>query len=158
MFDQPLGLVQDHFGHLNVSVGGFVEGGGDHLTVDGALHIGHLFGALIDKQDQQRELRSGCDVIGVCEALQQHGLTSTGRRHDQAALAFAERSEQVHHTRRQVAFESLGFELEPLILGIERCQTVEVDPFASGLSGESKLTASTRTRAKYCSPSLGGLI
>ena len=55
-------------------------------------------------------------------ALQQHGLAGPRRRHDQAALALADRRHQVHHAGRQVL--GLGLELDALER-IERREVLE---------------------------------
>ena len=53
-FGKALGLLDDHFGHLDVTGGGFVEGGGDDLGLDGALHFGHFLGTFVDEEDEER--------------------------------------------------------------------------------------------------------
>ena len=56
VLDQALGLLDDHLGDLDVAGGRLVEGGGDDLPVDGALHVGHLFRPLVDEQHDQVDL------------------------------------------------------------------------------------------------------
>ena len=70
----------------------------------------------------------GGDRVG--DALQQHRLAGARRRNDQAALALADRRQQVHHAAGVVV--ARGFELEPLV-GIERRQVVEEDLVAGFL-------------------------
>ena len=78
VFDESFCFFDDHFRDLDVAGGGFIEGGGDDLTVDGALHIGDFFASFIDEQDDE----DGIGVIamdGVGDILQQHGLTGARR-------------------------------------------------------------------------------
>ena len=50
---EGFGFFDHHLGHLNVALGGLIEGRADDLTVDRALHIGDLLGALVDEQDDE---------------------------------------------------------------------------------------------------------
>ncbi len=61
----------------------------------------------------------------VGQLLHQDRLAGLGRRHDQAALALADRGQEVHHPHRQVA--GLPLETDPLV-GVPRLQVVERDP------------------------------
>ena len=138
VLDQALGLLQHHFGHLDVTRGGFVEGGADHLALHAARHVGDFLGPLIDQQHDQEDLGVvGGDGGG--DVLQHHGLAGAGRRDDQGALALADRGDEVDDARRVVlgwAFrdrlEVLHFHLQPLI-GVERRQVVEIDAVPHGL-------------------------
>ena len=56
--------------------------------------------------------------------LQQHGLAGARRRDDEAALAFADRRQQVHDAAADVLAH--GLQLDAL-LGIERREVVEED-------------------------------
>src|SRR5262252_1858576 len=61
------------------------------------------------------------------DILQQYGFAGTRRRNDQRALSFADRCNDIDNTRREVLLgRILVFHLEPLI-GVERCQVVEID-------------------------------
>src|SRR5690349_21062018 len=61
------------------------------------------------------------------DVLQQYGFAGSRRRNDQRALSFADRCDDVDDTRREVLLgRILVFHLEPLV-GIERCQVVEID-------------------------------
>ena len=63
----------------------------------------------------------------VRDVLQQHGLAGARRRHDQRALALADRRDDVDDARRQILLgRILVLHLQPLV-GIERRQVVEVD-------------------------------
>ena len=125
VLDQALGLLDDHLGHLHVPLRRLVEGRADHLAAHRALHVGHLFGPLVDEQHDQVNLGViRGDRVG--DRLQQHGLAGAGRRHDQAALALAERRHQVHDARREVL--GVGLELD-FLLGVERGEVLEEDAF-----------------------------
>ena len=64
---------------------------------------------------------------GVGDVLQDHRLAGARLRHDQAALALADRRHDVDHPAGIVlAGGILGFHLQPLV-GIERRQIVEMD-------------------------------
>ena len=61
------------------------------------------------------------------DVLQQHGLAGARRRHDQRALALADRRDDVDDAGRQILLgRILEFHLQPLV-GIERRQIVEID-------------------------------
>jgi hypothetical protein len=94
-------LLDHHFGDLDVALRRFVEGRRDHLSAHRALHVGHLFGPLVDEQHDQVDLGM---VLGdaVGDVLQQHRLAGARRRDDQAALPLADRHHQVEDPRRQV--------------------------------------------------------
>ncbi len=127
MFHQALGFFDDHFRHLDVAGGRLVEGRGDHLAVDRALHIGDLLGALIDQQHDQVNLGViGGDGVG--NVLQQHGFAGTRRRHDQGSLPLADRGNQIDHPGRKIVRGSLEDEA---LLGIEGRQVVEQSLFPS---------------------------
>ena len=120
---QALGLFDHHFGHLHVARGGLVEGGTDDFAAHAALHVGDFFRTLVDQQHDQRDFGMiGGDGVG--DALQQHRLTGARRRHDQAALAFADGRQQIHHAAGVIVAD--GFQLQPLV-GIQRRQVVEED-------------------------------
>ena len=54
--DQALGPLDRQLGDGGVVVGRTVEGGGDDLTLDRALHVGDLFGALVHEDDHEVRL------------------------------------------------------------------------------------------------------
>ena len=123
MFDQALGFFQDHFGHLDVALGGLIEGRADDLALYGSLHVRDFFRALIDQQHDQGDFRMiGGDGVG--HRLQHHGFAGTRRGHDQTALALADRAEQIENTAGKVLFGRLHF--QPA-LRIERSKIVEKD-------------------------------
>ena len=53
MFNQALGLFDDHLGDLHVACGRLVEGRGDDFAAHRARHLGHFFRALVDQQHDQ---------------------------------------------------------------------------------------------------------
>ena len=127
VFDEALGLFDDHFRDLHVACGGFVEGGGDDFAFDGALHVGDFFGPLVNEQHDEDDF----GVVrrdGVGDGLQQHGFAGARRCDDEAALAFADRGEQVHDTATDVVADGLHFDA---FVGVERGQVVE-ENFVAG--------------------------
>ncbi len=135
VLDEALGLLQHHFGDLHVTCRRFVEGGGDDLAFHAARHVGDFLRPLVDQQHDQEDFRVvGGDRGG--DVLQHHRLAGARRRHDQGALAHADRRDQVDHPRRVVLGRTLGDGLEILHLhlqpavGIQRRQVVEVDAMA----------------------------
>ena len=126
MLDQALGLFDDHFGDLNVTHGRFVEGRGNHLALHRTLHVGDFLRPLVDQKHDQIAFRMIVrDRVG--DVLQQHRLAGARRRHDQRALAFADRRNDVDDASREILLgRILEFHLQPLV-GIERRQIVEID-------------------------------
>jgi len=101
VLDESLRLFDHHLGHLHVTRCRFIEGGGDDLTLHGALHLGDFFGPLVDEQHDQIDLGM---IRGDRrrDVLQQHGLAGLGRRDDEAALALADRRHEIDRTRGQI--------------------------------------------------------
>ena len=122
--DHALGLFDDHLADLNVPARGFVERRADHLDVqalDGALHLGHFLGPLVDQQDDDVALGMVAqDAVG--DLLQEDGLAGARRGDDQAALALADRRDQVDDAH--VDLLGVGFEHQPAV-GMQRRQVVE---------------------------------
>ncbi len=109
--------------------GRLIEGRGDHLALYRALHVGDLFRALVDQKHDQIALRMvGGDGVG--DVLEDHGLAGARLRHDQPALALAERRHDVDDAAGVVfAGRVVDLHHHPLI-GIERRQIVEMDLMA----------------------------
>ncbi len=129
MLDQPLGLFDDHFGDLDVALRGFVEGRGNDLALDRALHVGDFLGPLVDQQHNQEHFGI---IVGdrARNILQQHGFAGARRSDDQRALALAQWRDDIDHPRALVLDGRVErVELE-LLVGIERGQIVEIDPVA----------------------------
>jgi len=124
VLDQALGLLEHHFRDLHVPACGLVEGRGDYLALYRALHVGHLFRAFVDKQDDQVYLRM-VGGNGVRYFLEQYGFTGAGRRDDQGALSFADRGHQVYDPHVHVLARGLQADA---LLGIQRRQVVKQDP------------------------------
>ena len=123
-FHQALGALDHHFGHMHVAGGGLVKGGGDHLALHGALHFSHFFRTLVHQQHHQVHVGViGRDRVG--DVLHHHRLARLGLRHDQRALATADRGNDVDHAAGDVFFR-LDVALEPhLLLGKQRRQVLE---------------------------------
>ena len=100
VLDQALGLLDDHLGDLDVAGGGLVEGGADDLALHAALHVGDLFRALIDEQDDEDDF-GVVGVIRVRDGLHEDGLAGAGRSDDKSALAFADRRQKIHQRGRK---------------------------------------------------------
>ena len=110
-----------------------VEGRGDHLALDRALHVGDFLRPLVDQQHDQVAFGVvGGDRVG--DVLQQHRLAGARRRHDQRALALADRRDDVDDAGRKILLgRILVLHAQPLV-GIERREVVEVD-LVAGLFG-----------------------
>ena len=82
--------------------------------LDRPLHVGDLFGPLVDEQHDQVHLGM---VLGdaVGDVLQQHRLAGARRRDDQAALTLADGHHQVEDAGRQVV--AFGLERDASICG-----------------------------------------
>jgi hypothetical protein len=105
VLDEALGLFDHHFRDLDVAHGGFVEGGADHLALDRARHVGDFLGPLVDQQHDQEHF----GVIGgdrVRDVLHHHRFAGARLRHDQRALAFAERRDQIDDAGGEVFLRS----------------------------------------------------
>ena len=90
LLDEALGLLDRELGHVGVLVARTVEGAGDDLALDGATHVGDLFGPLVD--EQHHELHLGVVLLDRRgDRLHHRGLAGLRRRHDDAALALADR-------------------------------------------------------------------
>ena len=90
-----------HLGHLDVPAGRLVERAGDDLAVrpfDLPLHVGHFFRPLVDQQHDDVALRVVLQD-GLGHLLQQDRLAGPRRRDDQAALAEADRRDDVDDPR-----------------------------------------------------------
>ena len=97
VFDHSLGFFDDHFAHLHVAGGGFVERGADDLAVgafDLPLHVGDFFGPLVDEQHDH----VGVGVVrenGLGHFLEQDGFAGAGWADDETTLAEADGDEHV---------------------------------------------------------------
>ena len=130
-----LGLFEYHLRDFDVLVGGLVEGRGDDLGVDGALHVGNLLGALVDEQNHD----VGLGVVlgdGVGDGLEQEGLTGFGRSHDETALTLADGCEHVHDAGRQVVGGGAAGEVE-LLLGEKGREVLEGHAVAGELGRQT---------------------
>ena len=105
------------------SSAGTVEGRGDDLALHRALHVGDLFGALVDEHDHEVDL-GVVDRDGVRDLLQHDGLAGLGRRDDEAALALADRRDEVDDALRELG--RLGLEAQAL-LRVQRRELLELD-------------------------------
>ncbi len=97
MFNQTLGLFDHHLGDLHVARRRFVEGRAYDLAVHRALHIGDLFGSLVNEEDNQNNLLV---VVrdGLGNILQHHGLPRSRSSHDQPSLPLPDRGQEIDDT------------------------------------------------------------
>ncbi len=126
VFDQALGFLDDHFRDLHMAGGRLVESRTDHFAAHGALHVGDFFRPLVDQQHDQVDVR----IVGgdrLCDVLHQHGLAGLGRRDDQAALALAERRDDVDDACGDVLGGAVAALHHEALVGEQRRQVFEVD-------------------------------
>ena len=103
VLDQALRLLDHHLGDLHVAGGRLVERRGHDFAAHRTLHLGHFLRTLVDQQHDQDNL----GMVGgdrVRDVLHHHRLAGLGRRHDQAALALADRRDDVDDAAGQVFF------------------------------------------------------
>ncbi len=130
---QALGPLHDEVGEGDVLLGRPVEGGGVHLAAYRAAHLGDLLGALVQEEDHQPAL----GVVaghGGGELLEQHRLAGLRRGHDQAALALADRCEQIGDASGQAGGGVLQADAA---VRVERGEVAEVRPGAQLAGGAS---------------------
>ncbi len=96
--DEALRALDGELGDRRVVLGRAVEGRGDDLALHRALHVGDLFGALVDEHDHEVDL-GVVDGDRVRDRLQHDGLAGLRRRDDEAALALADRGDEVDDAR-----------------------------------------------------------
>ena len=99
---KALCALDGEFGDSRVILSRTVEGGGDDLTLHRALHVGDFLRALVNQHDHEVNLGIvGRDCVG--DGLHHHRLAGLGGRHDESALALADRSHEIDHARGEVA-------------------------------------------------------
>ena len=104
-------------------LGRTVEGRGDDLALHRALHVGDLLGTLVDEHDHEVGLRVVLrDRVG--DLLQHDRLAGLGGRDDEAALALADRRDEVDHALRELLRRRLHAQA---LLRVQRRQVAEFD-------------------------------
>src|SRR5690606_20921223 len=152
--DESLGALDRELGDGRVVVGGAVEGRGDDLTLDRALHVRDLFGALVDEHDHEVDLRVvGGDRVG--DRLQHERLARLGRRDDEAALSLADRGDEVDDARRHDG--RLGLEAQPL-LRVQRRELAELGPLARLVGAHAVDGVEAHERVELRVPALAGVL
>ncbi len=94
VLDQALGPLDHHLGDLHVADGRLVEGGADDFGANGAGDFRDFLRALIDQQHDQVDVRVVV-LDGLGDVLQHHRLTGFRLGDDEAALATADRGDEV---------------------------------------------------------------
>jgi len=90
--------MQRHLRDASVVLDGVIEGRTHHFRLDGAVHIGNLFGPLPDEADHQVHIVIvGGDAVG--NLLEDGRLACFGRGDDQPALATPDRHQHVDEAR-----------------------------------------------------------
>ena len=98
---------------LGVAARRFVEGGGEHPGTDGFLEIGDFLRPLVEQQDDQFRIRMvQADRAG--DLLEQDGFATARRGDDDAALALAERGDQIDDAHAEEII-ALAFQMDPLV-------------------------------------------
>jgi len=110
-----------------VIVGGHIEGRRHNLALDGTLHIGDLFGALVDEQADEVHL----GVVNrdrLADLLEDRGLAGLGRGHDQATLTLADRRHDVDGATGNGVLAVLHAQR---LVGIDRGEVAELGTVAN---------------------------
>src|SRR5690606_11138508 len=121
--DEALGALDGELGDRRVVFGGTIEGRGDDLALDRALHVGDLFGPLVHEHHHDVDLGV---VLGdrLRDGLEDERLAGLGGRDDEAALTLADGGDEVDDPRREL----LGSRLETqALVRVDRRQLAEVD-------------------------------
>ena len=108
---------------MSVLVARTVEGARNDFALHGAAHVGDFFGALVDEQHDEFDLR----VVALdrgCDGLHDRGLAGLWRRHDDAALALTNRADEVDNSSRHVVCIRRVLEMQ-LRVGEQRSEVFE---------------------------------
>jgi len=131
--DQTLCTLDGELGDGGVVFGRAVEGRGNDLALDGALHVGDLFRALVDQYDHEVNLWVVlADRLGDC--LKNQGLSGLRRRNDQTTLALTDWGNQVDDSGAQLGW--LGLEAQA-VLRVKRGEIDEFDACRCLLGGQT---------------------
>ena len=133
VLDHPLRPFDRHLGDLGVLVARLVEGRGDHLALDRALHVGDLFGALVDEQHDQASPR------GCCARSRSRSSSSPWSCRPWAATRSIPRCPlpigQTRSMMRAVMFDGIGRVFHPQPVVGEQCREVLESRAALGVVG-----------------------
>ena len=102
VFDHSFGLFADHLGNLNMALRRFIEGRADDFgPTAGTFHVRDFLGTFVNEQNEKVGFRVVFeDRIG--QLLHQNGFASARWRDNEAARAFADWTNQIEHTRREL--------------------------------------------------------
>ncbi len=146
VLDQPLGFFDHHLGDLHVARRRFIEGRCHHFAAHRALHFGHFFRALVDQQHDQHALgMSWRRAHARCAAASPSCRTSAAN--EQAALALADRRDDVDHAAGDVFLALMSRSSTSGSFGKSGVRFSNRILFLAA-SGGSPLTLSTLTSAK----------
>ena len=113
-FDHTFGLLDHHFGDLNVAAGRLVKStrhdfamGPLHLT----FHVGHFFGPLVNEQHDDIDIGM-VDEDRLGHLLQQDRLPRLGWRNNESPLAESDRRDHVDDPSTQLG--GIGRQTDPL--------------------------------------------
>ncbi len=120
-FGESLATLDRELGKPDMAFDIAIEAGGEYFAFDDALHVGDFFGTFVDEQHHHGNFgvvfgNAGADV------LNEDRFAGARRCHDERALAFSERREEVHHAGADRLLAR--FELEPFF-GVDGCEVVE---------------------------------
>ncbi len=96
MLHQALGLIDNHFGDLDMALGRLIERRTDYLSLYQSLHVCDFLRSFIYEQDNQYNLGviSG-NTVG--DILEEHCLAGSGRCDDKSSLALTDWSHKIHY-------------------------------------------------------------
>ena len=94
LLDEPARALERHVRDVDVPFRRLVEARGDDFAASPFDHLAHFLGTLVHEQHEQRRLGM-IDRDPLGDRLQQHRLSGARRRHDQGALAVADRRDQI---------------------------------------------------------------
>ena len=99
-FHQTFGFLVYDIGYFHVVLRRFVEGRSNDLRIHAASHVRHFLRTFVYQKHDHIHLGVVLDN-SVCQLFEQHGLTCLRLSHNQSALTFTDRCEQINNTHAQ---------------------------------------------------------